>query len=312
MAQTLGVMLQTTWLFFKSSKSAADEKLAGEIAEAARNMQECRTRHGTSNIPAFVAACALANGDETLRKRLPEETWKSLGTARNDYRRALHEFKKDEPVSVPGFEDDQEYRYYSALARDGTLTPPVAFRLICDAFTLPMLYRIYSDDEPAPPGIGVFDLHPYKFINGKPADYRSARKGPSGRPRPIGSRFGPQNMVVTGWALQAMKAAPALWDEGKTHFPAADFFPPNSSAAEVRAALEKELGLGLRTWEAIFDKYGYIPSGIGAQSAVPGAAFDEFSDTGGYAHLISAATQWLLCLEGKRDWDQPALPKPAQ
>ena len=82
MAQTLGVTLQTTWLFFKDSKIAADEKLAGEIAEAARNMQECRTRHGASNIPAVVAACALANGDEALRKKLSEETWKSVGTAR--------------------------------------------------------------------------------------------------------------------------------------------------------------------------------------------------------------------------------------
>ena len=54
-----------------------------------------------------------------------------------------------------------------------------------------------------------------------------------------------------------------------------------------------------------FWKYGYIPSGIGAHSAVPGAAFGEFSDTGGYAHLISAAAEGLLYLEDKRDWSLP-------
>lgn len=33
-----------------------------------------------------------------------------------------------------------------------------------------------------------------------------------------------------------------------------------------------------------------------------GFVWDELSDTGGYAHLISAACQWLLYLEGKNDW----------
>ena len=38
---------------------------------------------------------------------------------------------------------------------------------------------------------------------------------------------------------------------------------------------------------------------------MPGAAFSEFSDTGGYAHLISAAAEGLLYLEDKRDWSLP-------
>jgi hypothetical protein len=299
MAQDLAVMLQQTWLLLRYP----------QIAEAAKNLQECRARHGSPNIPAVKAALALTSGDATLRQTLSNETWKFIATARNDWRRALYEFKKDEPVTVPGFADDQQYRYYVALARNGTLPEPAAFRVIYDAFTLPMLYRIYCDDEAPAPGINVFDLHPYKFINGKPTDYRSQRKGPFGKARPIGSRFGPQNMVVSGWALQALKAYPGIWDKAKTQITTSHFFPPGSEK-DVHAALERELGGGLRTWEAIFKQYGYIPTGIGAGSRPGGSLWDDFSDTGGYAHLISAASQWIFCLEGKRDWEQHQAPLP--
>jgi hypothetical protein len=76
-----------------------------------------------------------------------------------------------------------------------------------------------------------------------------------------------------------------------------------SNEAAVKAWLERELGGGLRTWEAIFNAYGYIPTGIGCNTVLPGVPWDEFSDAGGYAHLISAASQWLLWLDGKKDWE---------
>lgn len=71
--------------------------------------------------------------------------------------------------------------------------------------------------------------------------------------------------------------------------------------SEVRRTLERELGGGLGTWEAIFNEWGYIPSRIDGQSAVPGASFDRFSDTGGYAHLIQSAMQWIRYRRGERD-----------
>ena len=300
MAQDLAVMLEQSWLLLHESSDAADQKLAGEVAEAARNLAECRARHGVPNIPAVRAALAITSGDAAMRKTLPEVTWKGLATGRSDWRHAVFEFKPDEQVKVPTFCDDQEYSYYTGVARDGTLTDPLAFRLTYDAFTLPKLYLAYSDDSEVPPGIGIFE-YPYFFVNGKPADTRSQRKGPAGRPRPIGSRFGPQNMVVTGWALQALKAHPGLWDAARKEIAKPNFFPPESEA-EVRAALERELGGGLRTWQAIFKSKGYIPTGIGAGGTGAGFPWDDISDTGGYAHLISAAAQWIFHLEGKTDW----------
>jgi len=344
MAQDLAVMLLLAWELLHDSKDPAERALAAQVADAARNLQECRARHGAPSIPMVRAALAVASGDDAVRRSLPETTWASVETARNDWRRAVVEFKPGEPVSVPGFADDQVYQFHVAVAREGSLAAPAAFRLVYDAFTLPMLYRAYCDDAPAPPGIGVFDLHPYKFVDGRPQDLRSERKGPHGGPRPIGSRFGPQNMIVSGWALQALAERPGLWDEAMERIRKPGFFPeeniehrtsnaqhrtadstsnnqqptPNiqrgtrnaepgtgtaePSSADVRAALERELGLGLRTWEAIFDAYGYIPTGIGCQSALPGVAFDAFSDTGGYAHLIAAGAQWLRVLGGTRDW----------
>ena len=304
MAQDLGVMLQQTWLLFRES----DPKLAAEIAEAARNLEECRTLHGSPSIPAVVAALALSSGDAKLRASLPNETWKSLATARNDWRRALFEWKKDEPVTVPGFADDQEYRYHAAIARDGTLAEPAAFRTIYDAFTLPQLFGIYCDDAPRPPGIGPFDLAPLKFVNGRPTDFRGERKGPFGKPRAVGSRFGPQNMAVSGWALQALRAHPGIWEKARTEISTPNFFPEGADEKSVQAALERELGGGLRTWEAIFDEYGYIPTGIGCHSTLPSVVWDKFSDTGGYAHLISACAQWIFVLEGKRDWEEHRVP----
>ena len=308
MAQDLALMLQQTWLLFHGSKDAAETKLAGEIAAAAQHLQECRARHGSANIPAVQAALAVTSGDATVRQKLPDVSWKSLATARSDYRRAFFDYKPDEQISVPAFADNQEYQYYVAIARDGGLSEPLAFSLTYDAYTLPKLYQAYSDDSPVPPGIGVFDLYPYKFVNGKPIDYRSQRKGPSNRPKPIGSRFGPQNMVVSGWALQALKAYPGLWENAKTKLTAPNYFPA-ASEEEVRAALERELGGGLRTWQAIFNAKGHIPTGIGTGSSGAGYPWDELSDTGGYAHLISAAAEWVNYLEGKRDWELHGLSK---
>ncbi|MCL4854201.1 MAG: hypothetical protein KJZ78_22805 [Bryobacteraceae bacterium] len=98
-----------------------------------------------------------------------------------------------------------------------------------------------------------------------------------------------------------------LWETAQKRIQKSDYFP-NASTADVIAALEHELAGGLRTWEAIFAAKGYIPTGLGAGSCGAGFAWDELSDTGGYAHLISAACQWLLYLEGKNDWQFHRIP----
>lgn len=457
MAQDLAVMLQQAWLLLKDGRSAASRQLADETAAAAKHLHASRLRHfGT--IAMVASAAALANRDAELMKRVPAAHDPRYWNPNGDYFRALYSFKPGQRVVTPGFADNQQFQYYYGIAKAGGKVPkPLAFRLIYDAYTVPLLYEYYSDDAEAPPGVNRFDLHPYFFIDGKPADYRSDRKGPYAGPRPIGSRLGPQNMIVAGWALQLLREYPGIWNEryerdfrddarvyispgvagdepqrtprpknsggsprlipshpdhvqlrwtelelggatlrlASTHDALhvageADgdllalkiFSRPDgegafaeiairdgklsvannagetllftgdaqtndgrvtfslrlpytvckgqklwtngvehgryslavgdarrnlylaSEEADVRAVLERQLGAGLRVWRAIFRQYGYIPTGINA-----GADWEFYSDSGGYAHLISAAAQWLLYLDGRNDWQVHHVPK---
>jgi hypothetical protein len=439
LAQDLGVMLQLAWLVFRAAPDEPGRRLAADLAEAARHLQECRMRHH-GHVPMCDAPAALALGDPALLKHVPDQSGPGVWKPDNHYFRAVYAFQPGQRYPTPGFADDQQYRCYSGLARHGGELPPaLAFRTVYDAYTEPLLYRFYCGDQPPPPGVNRFDLHPYHFKDGKPEDYRSDRKGPGGQPRPIGSRMGPQNLAGCGYALQLLLARPGCYraaadvlargdrvipllplepgaglsrydvavDEGPTglhghatldalelagYWRAAEpvtvrvFGRPDGQGGQailtlkpdrtitvandrgepllaeietgrtskvgdkefpgftvrlpfthvkgqkawaagaewgrfslrigdktvncclatpedhLRAWLERELGGGLRTWEAIFTAHGYVPTGLGAGD------WDRFSDSGGYAHLLNAATQWLLYLEGKNDWDRHRVP----
>jgi hypothetical protein len=427
MAQDLAVMLQQGWLLLRDDPAHA--KLAGEVARAAKHLHESRLRHfGT--IPAVVAAAGLTNGDAALLAKVPGVN--PAAPPANHYTRFLGAVGTTRRESTPGFADDAEYLYYQSLARFGAKLPrAVRFKLVYDAYTDPMLFRYWSDDAAVPPGLNRFDLIGHGGRGGKFDSYRSDR------PVPFGSRFGPQNMVVCGWAAQALKADPKLWDDTVRQLfpkellvrfldgaakPAIDgrpeaaaceaftlsgvtlrlvstrnalivqgTFPGDTATIElqptakakgprasvtvtrggsvtatngteplritgkvrpgtptafefalpytvskdqkawgngielgrytvkvgdaaktfvlantgeqVRRAVERELSGGLRTWQAVFAAKGYIPTALNA-----GPSWDRFSDSGGYAHLISAAAQYLLLLDGKTDWDVQQVP----
>jgi hypothetical protein len=299
LAQDLAILLQQAWYVLQEP---SEQDLARQCAEAARNLQECRARHGSANIQDVMAACALLNRDDALMKRVASWEQENKASLQNHFTRAVSSPEPGRKYATPGFADDDMYLYYAGIAKHRTVPPALALKLAFDAFSHPLLWQIYSDDASVPRGINRFDLTTLNFIDGKPEHLRSQRKGTRGGPIPIGSRMGPQNMVVCGWALQAMR-------NGPPDLPARvlknvdEILQRPCPHRDVRAWLERELGGGLRTWAAIFDQYGYIPTGIGCQSAMPGVVWDEFSDTGGYAHLISAAAMWIMFLDGKRDWE---------
>ncbi len=306
LAQDLAVMLAASWLLLRKSSDVEHRRLAGEVSSGAQHLYECRLRHH-GRIPAVDAAWGLVSGDAKILAGATDGESPRWLSPENHYTAAVRDFKPGVRVTTPGFADDQEYLYFGAIARAGGRLPrPMALKLVFDAYTQPMLYRMYCDDEPPAPGVNRFDLHPYHFVDGRPTDLRSQRKGPGGKPRPIGSRFGPQNMVVCGWALQALRAMPGLWDEAYRERLHVD--PRLRPEAEVRAWLERELGAGLRTWRDLFDRYGYVPTGIGAGSMGAGFAWEEYSDAGAYAHLIAAGAQWLNYLNDRRDWELHEIP----
>ncbi len=76
-----------------------------------------------------------------------------------------------------------------------------------------------------------------------------------------------------------------------------------SSQADVVKSIEREVAEGIFNWNKVFATKGFIPTGIET-----GADWDHYSDTGGYAHLISACAQYLNHLEGKKDWEVLRIP----
>ena len=202
MAQDLGVMLLSARLMLAGRDDPADRALAGEAAEAARNLIASRLRHH-GPIPAVMASAAPWDADAAKTLPDPEARWEPA----NHYTRALVGFAPGRRMPTPAFADDDEYAYYAALAKTGGKLPrPIAQRLAFHAYTEPQLYRLWSDDEPSPAGMNRFDLHPFEYVDGKPESYRSDRR------RPAGSRLGPQLLVVAGWALQALERDRGLYE----------------------------------------------------------------------------------------------------
>src|SRR5262249_39302421 len=153
-------MLMTSWLLLKDSKEKDDQALAKEVALAAKHLRECRMRHH-GHIPMCDAPAALAGGDAKPMEHVPAGDAKTPWTPSNHSTRARYEYKPGQRYAFPGFADDTQYRYYTALAKHGGKIPPeLAFKIVYDAYTEPMLYHLYCDDEAPPPGINRFDLHP--------------------------------------------------------------------------------------------------------------------------------------------------------
>lgn len=433
LAQDLGVLLQLSWLYYREYKGKEGDCFRSELSDAAQNLQASRMRHH-GHIPMCDAPAALVLSDPAFMRLVPDASILNFALLNNHYRQALEATISDRKYPTPAFADDQQYKYYAAIARHGNLPRAAAFKLVYDAFTEPKLYRYYSDDALVAAGMNRFDLHPINFISGKPADYRSDKKGPSGKPRPMGSRFGPQNMIQCALALQAFKQFPDLWDTSIETFyknivrvnihdpimnPGKNSIPVNLSLgkhvvaieatpslialkatlpinikklriaqvqdskrfgcdliikddgvlearsfagallggkfsatldrgnriidciipttvdkaqspwmncielekysmtiegdevefvlasiqADVVKSLEREVAEGIFNWSKVFATKGYIPTGIEA-----GSDWDHYSDTGGYAHLISACSQYLNHLEGKKDWEMLRIP----
>lgn len=303
LAQDLAVMLQQAWLVLEKSGTEKDLAMGDAVASAARHLQECRARHGSGGIPVVLAAVAVCARDEEARKKLPSWEREQPRQWRNHYIGAVRDFPAGKKMGTSGFADDQIYLYHAAVAGSRGMTVPLAAKLAFDAATELLPWELYHDDVAAAPGTNRFDLYPFSFVDGRPEHLRSERKGPFQGPLPTGSRLGPQNMVVCALALQALKQGGAYGEIPARIGKEIEGLPGAEQRRDIAAWLEREVGGGLRTWQAVLDEKGYIPTGIGCNTTLPGVKWDEFSDNGGYAHLISACAQWILFGEGRRDWE---------
>jgi len=241
MAQDLAVMLQQAWLVLR--ESAADAALAREVAEAAKNLHECRMRHH-GHIPACCAAFGLTNSvpDELKRANLFNDDLRPPPA--NHHTRAFGDAPPGQRRAFPTFMDDAQYRYYHGIAgAGGTVPESLAFRTVYDAFTEPISCRVWCDDAQVPPGIN-FDEAPRYAVDGRPTEYRSDRKFGWNA---VGARMGAQNMVVCGWALQILGERKGIWDKRYRELFANDhrvYFEDETSGLKSRAPAPTVLGLG--------------------------------------------------------------------
>src|SRR5262245_18425051 len=102
LAQDLGVMLLTSWLLLKDTKDEDDQRMAKEVALAAKHLHECRMRHH-GHIPMCDAPAALASADAGLMKHVPGADGKALWTPSNHYTRALYDYRPGQRYPFPGF-----------------------------------------------------------------------------------------------------------------------------------------------------------------------------------------------------------------
>jgi hypothetical protein len=81
-----------------------------------------------------------------------------------------------------------------------------------------------------------------------------------------------------------------------------------SNTERIRTYLEREVGGGLAVWKRVFDEIGYIPTAFHYGRTIREDMgshnwFDGASDLGGYAHLLTAAAEYLLYKQGRPDWE---------
>ncbi len=93
-----------------------------------------------------------------------------------------------------------------------------------------------------------------------------------------------------------------------------DLFTLSGEDRIYRNFLDKIEG-GIAVWHKVFKTLGYIPTGflyypeITADIDVQAKWMAEKADSGGYAHLISACSQYLIYQSGRRDWQQAGFSK---
>lgn len=305
MAQDIAVMLEVAGMIRKAR--GIKDSLTSEIADGARNLHESRIRHNRV-VPMCAAAVAVTSGmTDELRRSIQYGTSDNLLNPTSKHSLALNNPPPGGKCQLGGHIDALIYPYYMAVAKEGEKLPDyLAFNLMYHALVTPRLFDGFwiKPGIKRPPGMNIFDLGSstqFSYVDkqphylGKPLDHpQNQQRFANGVPPGMGSRLGPETMMLSGLALQLAQAHPGAWTKGRRTL-------LTETEEQAIAALRRELGGGLRTWKAVFDDYGYIPSSIGGNAK--GNEYEQRSDSTGYAHLLNACAQWLNVLEGRRDWD---------
>jgi hypothetical protein len=261
----------------------------------------------TGNSPPFCQiGDAAANGDAEKAHALAGHYDRASWPPATPLYAALVEKRRS---VLPSFLDRFQGEYTACVIAN-RVGPGVTKQITQNVYDCLRLADMWFGDNPRPRGLqvadcNVGDIHVW-IIEGEFSQH--AGDVPETM---VGSRMGPQTMLMSALCLQMMDAFPDAWSDyyaearqrgdvelGVWNEPPAD---------EVKKVLTAELTEGLRYWQAEWNEHGRIrpdwPLGGSDLKPRPGYLGPELSETGGYAHLIAAASEYLLLMDGRRDWE---------
>jgi hypothetical protein len=268
-------------------------------AEALHHLHACRIHQMKMDI-AFLAIADLASHGQR------DEAYKIAGAydtspwpPRSPLYAAMVEKKR---VLLPPFIDDPAAAYYASMM-GRRVGPGTAKRLAQVTHDCLVLADRWYGSHRRPRGLNYSADSPKQvWIDG--GKFTSlAGEIPEVL---VGSRMGPQCVWASGLCLQLLAAFPDSWTDYYN-----DRRPPSTPGwsepplAEVKARFQEELDEGLRFWQNQMRTVGYLRPDWPIGGKKPSKTFwrDQTSETGAYAHLISACAVYEMFLDGRRDWE---------
>jgi len=289
MALDLFPMLANWWLLTRDP----------QVAEAIRNLHEQRIYQFKMDLPFLAIADAVAHGDN----KKAFEAAGSYDTAPWPPESPLYKaMVQKTKLQLPPFIDDPAGRYYSS-ATAHRVGPGTAKRLAQMTHDCIVLADLWYGKERRPRGLAIAaDSRKKVWIeDGKFSSLAGELPDVL-----VGSRMGPQTLWASALSLQLLRAFPdawaGYWRGNYTPLVSGWSEPP---LKEVTARLQAELDEGLRFWREQMKTVGYLRPDwpIGGKKPEPNYWYDQTSETGGYAHLIAACADYVMLLDGKKDWE---------
>jgi len=269
-----------------------------EVAEAIRNLRESRLRQVNMDLPFLAIADEMARGEEGKASKRAGGYDQAPWPPPTPLYAAMVDRRK---VQLPPFIDDPEAAYFASVAgrRVGAGTAKRLAQMTHDCL---VLADLWYGGKRRPRGLAyAADSRARVWIEG--GQFSSlAGEVPDVL---VGSRMGPQGIWACAQGLQLLRAFPDAWTacyRERRKGPVEGWSEP--PLEEVRARFQEELDEGLRFWRNEMRTVGYIRPDWPIGGKRPAHYWsDRTSETGGYAHLISACAEYLVLLYGRADWE---------
>jgi len=268
------------------------------VADALRNLRQSRRTQMNMDLPWLAISEAAVGGDADKAYALAAPFDAAPWPPTTPLYQGLVQKKR---LILPAFLDDPAGKYYAAVI-GRRVGPGTMKRFVQMVDECVVLADRWFEPQKRPRGLA------YAADNPKPVEIIDGQFTAHAGDLPqvlVGSRMGAQTIWAAGVSLQLLAAFPDAWESyyrPHTQQPIPGWEDPPLTA--VRARLWDELDQGLHFWQEQFRTVGYLRPDWPLGGQPPRRYWrDQTSETGGYAHVIAAAAQYLFLLDDRRDWE---------